>query len=162
MSLFQKSVEKKFLNELDIHRCKSIQDEIDESILLRTKVYAFLHAPSPKTKSRFSLVSNSKFSIEFIDEYEQRRQELTESIDSLMSSLLSQGFQSKKLDQKKILGIVYKYLNPARSKQIEQPTIFTPTDDITDAKIQYHENALASPRSQLAFGDLILDQNDFN
>lgn len=153
--------ENKFLNELDTHRCKSIQDEIDESILLRTKVYAFLHAPPPKTKSRFSLVSNSKFSIEFIDEYEQRRQELTESIDSLMNSLLSQGFLSKKLDQKKILGIVYKYLNPARSKLIEQPTVFTPTDDIVEANIQSFENVLVSPRSQLAFGDLVLDQNDF-
>jgi len=155
------STENKFLCELDKHRCNEIQDEINGNVLLRTKVYAFLHAPPAKSKKRFSLVSNTKFSTEFTDEFEQRRQELVESLDSLGSSLLSQGFQFKKLDQKKITGILYKYLNPKRAQRVEQPNIFTPSEEVNGKENISAEERPASPCSQLVFGDLVLDQNDF-
>lgn len=155
------SSDNKFLCDLDKDRCNSIQEEIEANYLLRSKVYAFLHSPSPKIQKKLSLKTVKKFSSEFGVEYSQRKQELVESVDSLMSSLMSHGFQSKKLDQKKILGILYKYLNPKRSQTIDQPSVFTPIDEIQDTEKENAENALMSPRSQLVFGDLILDQNDF-
>lgn len=155
------STDNKFLCELDKYRCKEIQDEIDDNILLRTKVYAFLRTPPPQSKKRFSLVSNTKFSIGFVGEFEQRRQELTESVDSLQNSLLSQGFQSKKLDQKKIISILYKYLNPKRMQSVEAPTVFTSIEEVEGKTEISNEERPASPRSQLTFGDLVLDQNDF-
>lgn len=155
------SSDNEFLCDLDKRRCGLIQNEIEENLLLRTKVYAILHSPTPKVQKRLSLKTVKKFSDEFGIEYDQRKQELAESVDSLMSSLQSQGFQSKKLDQRRVLGVLYKYLNPKRSRNITQPSVFTPSDDFNSTDTTSVEASTLSPRSQLIFGDLVLDQNDF-
>lgn len=155
------SSDNEFLCDLDKKRCCLIQNEIEENLLLRTKVYAILHSPAPKTQKRLSLKTIKKFSDEFGAEYDQRKQELSESVDSIMSSLQSQGFQSKKLDQTRVLGVLYKYLNPKRSRNITQPSVFTPSDDFNSTDTTSVEASTLSPRSQLIFGDLVLDQNDF-
>lgn len=155
------SSDNEFLSDLDKKRCGLIQNEIEENLLLRTKVYAVLHSLAPKVQKRLSLKTVKKFSDEFGTEYDQRKQELIESVDSLMSSLQAQGFQSKKLDQKMVLGILYKYLNPKRSQHIAQPNVFAPPNDLMNNYEVGTESSISSPRSQLVFGDLVLDQNDF-
>ncbi len=152
-----------FLIELDQLRQKRILKQIENNDLQRARIFLFLKTPAPKLKTGFSLKTVNKFSKEFAKDFSEKSQELTEAITSIRSSLNSIGFSSKDLSKEEMVLLIYRYLNPKRSKELSAPEIFSPEDPEISLETLKKEPELASPspRSQLVFGDLILDQDDF-
>lgn len=144
------STENVFINDLDRKRSDLIMDEIKSNQLIQPKIFAFLHLESSHKQNQFSIKAVKKFSNEFKNDFESRKQELLESVDSLISGLSGLGYLAHKLDQDKMISVLYKYFNPNRSQMLDQPKVYSPEDD--------GEN---SPREQIVFGDLVLDKNEF-
>lgn len=140
-----------FLKSIDQKRCGLIQEEIDNSELLKAKVYLYLQSQAVLKHNTFSLKTVQKFSSELNANYEDRKSELNETLDSVSQNLISAGFKTKDLSNEKIIEILYKYFNPKRASEISAPAVFSPVSEFSET----------SPRSQLVFGDLVLDQNDF-
>lgn len=145
------STSNEFLKKVDEKRTTEISNEIKNNQLIKPKVFAFIHYPFKKEASRFSLKAVKKFSREFAHDHDLQKQELDESVESLISGLSSIGFHSKKLDQKSMEQILYKYLNPNRAEHLTTPSFYTPMV----------EELGSSPREQMVFGDLILDKTEF-
>lgn len=145
------STKNDFLRSIDEKRCDLIQADIDSHELLKAKVYLYLHSPSSVKHNAFSLKSPEKFSSDFTKNFTEKNAELRDSLDSITQSLISAGFKVRDLSEYKMIQILYKYLNPKRESEITPPEVYSPTDDFSQM----------SPRSQLVFGDLVLDQSDF-
>lgn len=146
-----------FLSEMDGKRCDQLKIEMSEGDLLRNKIYLFLHSPTPVKQNAVSLKAVKKFSTDLSKDYEERKDELVESLQSLSGSLSSIGFKTRYLKNNEVVKILYKYFNPKRSLELSQPKIMRANDSELNSSIVGHQ----SPRSQITFGDLILDQNDF-
>lgn len=140
-----------FLKSIDQKRCGLIQEEIDSSELLKTKVYLYLQSQATAKHNTFSLKTVQKFSSELNANYDDRKSELYETLDSVSQNLISAGFKTKDLSNEKIIHILYKYFNPKRVCEISAPMVYSLDNEFSET----------SPRSQLVFGDLVLDQNDF-
>lgn len=145
------STNNSFLRSIDEKRCDLIQADIDSHELLKAKVYLYLHSPSSVKHNAFSLKSPEKFSSEFTKSFTEKNAELRDSLDSITQSLITAGFKVRDLSEYKMIQILYKYFNPKRESEIAPPEVYSPSDEFSQM----------SPRSQLVFGDLVLDQSDF-
>lgn len=155
--------ENEFLRELDAFRQARIRDQIARNDLQRTRIFLFLKTPAPVVKTGFSLKSVGRFSKDFEKNFSERLQELKESMDVLKASLTSQGFVSKAMSKEEMTYLIYRYLNPKRAKEFSVPKVYVPEDNNENLESlkKNPDLAVQSPRSQLVFGDLILDQDDF-
>lgn len=145
------STTNQFLKDIDGKRCDLIQAEIDNHELLKARVYLYLHSPQTTKHNTFSLKSPQKFSNEFTKNHAEKNAELRDALDSMSQSLIGAGFRVKDLSECKMIQILYKYFNPKRESEISAPAVYSPQDELSQM----------SPRSQLVFGDLVLDQSDF-
>ncbi|GIL16319.1 MAG: hypothetical protein BroJett040_00700 [Oligoflexia bacterium] len=152
--------ENPFLRSIDQLRCRSIEEDMAINQLLKSRIFIFLRTPPSARSDRFSLKSTHKFSTDFGEMYIGQKQELQDTMDSLKSILINQGFQVSSLGRHQLTRIIYKYLNPTRFSEVSQPQVRSPNED-NDEKLSQPELAVSSPRSQLVFGDLVLDRNDF-
>ncbi len=140
-----------FLKQTDSLRIDKLKQQIEDQEIFRPKIFLFFRVLNQaKTRGFFSL---KKFSSEFEKGYEDRIQTLVQTVESSRSVLSSVGFYSEILNKDSLIQLIYKYLNPRRSKDITPPKLKVVNEDL-DAEIE-------SPRSQLVFSDLILDQEDF-
>lgn len=140
-----------FLNSLDDDRIRILQEQTLSDSLFRPRLFLFLKTQPAKKPSSFSLKQLQKFSNEFELNFEDRLQSLGQALDGIQGSLSSLGFLICKLSTQETTQVIYSYLNPHRSATISQP-------DIT---IQKSNIEAVSPRSELVFGDLVLDKEDF-
>ncbi len=140
-----------FLKSLDDDRIRTLQDQTLSDNLFRPRLFLFLKTQSAKKPSSFSLKQLQKFSNEFEVNFEDRLQSLGQSLDGIEGSLSSLGFSTFRLSAQEITQVIYNYLNPNRSAIISQP----------DLAIQKSKIDAVSPRSQLVFGDLVLDKEEF-
>ncbi len=152
-----------FLLDLDEYRQKRILDQIEKNDLQRTRIFLFLKSPQLQVKVGLFFRAVKYFSKNFNENFSNRLQELKESADSIKASLSSMGFSTKTLSKEDMVFLIYRYLNPERSKNIPAPEIFSPKEEEYDLESvnKEPELSLPSPRSQLVFGDLILDKDDF-
>lgn len=138
-----------FLKFLDKSRREKIQSAVDSNQIFGPRLFLFLKTEAPIKQSQFN--STKKFATEFCQGYDDRLQSLDQAITSVQSSLSSMGFYAERLNKNALIDLLYSYLNPVRSKDISAPTIGVRTTQIGGD----------SPRTQLVFGDLILDHNEF-
>lgn len=138
-----------FLKFLDKSRREKIQSAVDNNQIFGPRLFLFLKTEAPIKQSQFQ--STKKFATEFCQGYDDRLQSLDQAITSVQSSLSSMGFYAERLNKNSLIDLLYSYFNPVRSKDISAPTIGVRTTQIGGD----------SPRAQLVFGDLILDQNEF-
>lgn len=138
-----------FLIDLDSVRQERIQRQIEANDLQRVRCFLFLKTPAPQVKTGFSLKTVHKFSKDFEKNFSERSQELMETLESIKSTLSMNGFNAADLGKEEITKIIYRYLNPKRSQELDPPNVYSP------------ESEEISPRSQFVFGDLILDHDDF-
>lgn len=143
--------ENEFLKSLDDQRIGEIQSQIDSEKVYRPRVFLFLKTEAPERPSSLSLKKTQKFAVTYGNDFATALQGLNQALESTRSLLASAGFSTKILEQEDMISLVYKFLNPKRSKEAEAPKIAHRTDSL--------ENQ--SPRSQIVFGDLVLDQEDF-
>jgi conjugal transfer ATP-binding protein TraC len=140
-----------FLSELDQKRSNLLMKQKDEGNLFRPRLFFFMKtSPAQKPKS-FSFAQTKKFAVEFEKGYEDQVQTLSQGLESAKGSLSSLGFLASDLTKNDFVEILYRHLNPKRSLIIEKP-------DIKNNDVGLNS---ASPREQLVFGDLVLDQEDF-
>ncbi len=140
-----------FLKNLDEARLLEIKTQIENEEVYRPRVFFFLKTEAPEKPSAFSLKKTQKFAITYGNDFETALQGLTQALENTRSILASAGFTTKLLSEEEIISLIYKHLNPKRSKELSAPQIADRPESL--------ENE--SPRSQLVFGDLILDQEDF-
>lgn len=143
------TTEDEFLKYLDKSRCDKIQNAISNDQIFGPRLFLFLKTEAPHKQSQFKNIR--KFASEFNQGYEERLQDLEQAILSVQSSLSSLGFLLDRLDKTVLIDLLYGYFNPVRTREIPSPKVTSQEDFLGND----------SPRSQLVFGDLILDQNDF-
>ncbi|MBL7545114.1 MAG: ATP-binding protein [Bdellovibrionaceae bacterium] len=140
-----------FLKQTDSIRVGKLKEQMENQEVFRPRIYLFFRVLNQvKSKGFFSL---KKFSSEFEKGYEDRLQTLIQTIESSKSTLSCVGFYSEVLSKDSLVQLIYKHLNPKRSQDITPPKLKLVNEDL-DVEIE-------SPRSQLVFSDLILDQSDF-
>lgn len=143
--------ENTFLRSLDEERLGGIQRQIGNEEVYRPRVFLFLKTEAPEKPSSMSLKKTQKFAVTYGNDFSTALQGLNQALENARSLLASSGFSTKVLNRDEMTSLVYKFLNPKRSKEVEAPAISARPDSL--------ENE--SPRSQLVFGDLVLDQEDF-
>lgn len=138
-----------FLNFLDQARRDKIKTSISNDEIFGPRLFLFLKSEGPKKQSHFQNLK--KFANEFSEDYQERLALLDQALEGVQTTLSSLGFSAERLDKNGLVKILYSYLNPVRAKEIEVPIIAKRSTQIDGD----------SPRSQLVFGDLILDQKEF-
>lgn len=145
------SSDNEFLSSLDQSRIEELKGQIEREEVFRPRVFLFLKTDGPEKPASLSLKKTQKFAVTFGNDYASALQELFQALESSRSVLGAAGFSSKVLKQDEVINLIYKHLNPKRSKEADPPSVVARPDSL--------ENE--SPRSQLVFGDLVLDQEDF-
>ena len=152
-----------FLKNLDQNNVFRMMTEVDENRLFRPRIFAYLKTPKLKS-GKFSVPNKfKKVTKSFHKDFDERLLELAENIFSLGSALVNLEFKLKKLSQAQLTENIYRYLNANRRQSVAPPALFSPKDIQVEPEILKLEPELAisSPRSQLVFGDLILDRSEF-
>lgn len=139
-----------FLRKIDEERVEELQRLTAAGEAFRPRLYFSIKGEAAERPKTFSLKQSKKFSEQFSQDYEDRLQSVTQALDGVMSQLSGLGFHSEMLNLESLQALTYGHLNPLRAQEASCPVI-------------KQSCALegASPREQLVFGDLILDQEDF-
>lgn len=140
-----------FLKRLDFDRLSKIKEEVRSEMVFRPRLYMFLKTEPPVKPSSLSLSKIEKFSSQFESGFDDLIETLSQSLESVDSTLSSLGFLAQRLCKEDLVSIVYSHVNPGRARDVVAPRINSRSESL--------ENE--SPRSQLALSDLILDQEDF-
>ncbi len=140
-----------FLKELDHKRSLQLLKQVDDGQLFRPKLFLFIKTNPAQKPNSLSISQTKKFASEFEKGYDDLVQTLSQALEGAKGSLSSLGFLASDLGKDDFINLLYRYLNPKRSLSIEAPTIKN-----NDVGIKP-----SSPREQLVFGDLVLDQEDF-
>lgn len=157
------NTENPFLKEMDQHRTDLISKEIEDQKLLQNKIYLYLKSPPVEVKKGLSFKTVKKFSTDFEKDYDTRVDELDQTLENLKANLDSVGLTAKNLSAAEMTQNIYSFLNPKRSQFVDCPVVFQPQGENLSDKTLLNEPGLAvpSPRSQLVFSDLVLDEEEF-
>lgn len=140
----------KFLRAIDENRVNTLRELTKSGAVFRPRLYFSLKGEAAEKPKSFSFRQAKKFSETFEQNYEDRLQSVNQALEGVRSQLSALGFQSESLNGHQIQDLIYRHLNPCRSHDLDAPVI-----------TQSCALEGASPREQLLFGDLILDQEDF-
>lgn len=140
-----------FLGDLDRERVEGLREQIQSESVYRPKVYFFLKSEGPEKPSSFSIKKTQKFAITYGNEFSTALQSLFQALENARTLLASSGFATKVLKKEEVIELIYKHLNPKRAREVQSPKVVERADSL--------ENE--SPRNQVVFGDLILEQEDF-
>ncbi len=146
------------------NRCKSLKEQVKKNHILKSDIYFIIYRRfqnvDKKKNSIFNLLKSSPKDFKEITKKEHLKivNEVNQLSNSLTAQLDSFGMNLKKLNDHEIIDIIYKFLNPSRSKNLKAPKInkeyqsqeFLPSE----LKIE-PELSLPSLREQLCFSDLI-------
>ncbi|MBN8542386.1 MAG: TraC family protein [Deltaproteobacteria bacterium] len=139
------------LESLDHERSSLVLDDVKRGELFRPRLMFFMKTEGSLRPGIFAISGTKKFSEKFESGFEDRLQSLAQALDGARSSIASLGFATETLSPSDLIEILYRYLNPRRSEDVSAPNVASRDTDID----------LTSPRSQIVFGDLILDREDF-
>lgn len=140
-----------FLRSLDEQRIAEIRKLMESGSVFRPRLHLFIKTAGVEKPSAFSFSKAKKFSDEFVVTHEDRLQTLCQALEGVTSALSSLGFHLRAMSREDMIRTVYKFLNPKRSQECSEPTVSPRPADLDGD----------SPRNQLVFGDLVLDQEDF-
>lgn len=149
-------------------RADALKAQMESGALSRSSLYLFLcqRFEGKKNASIFSSFFSSpkKFQAVRREEHEKAERELRQTADSCQAVLTSMGIGAEPLSESETWGLIYKFLNPSRSKDVSAPKFQTAHRDQEfqgeELKI-VPELALQSPREQLVFSDLIQGAESF-
>lgn len=145
------STDNEFLKNLDHKRSHILSKQVDDGALFRPRLFFFIKTNSSEKPNSFSLGQIKKFSNQFEKGYEDQLQTLSQALEGAKGALSSFGFLASDLTKDDFINLLYRYLSPKRSSSIGVPRILDGTVALEPT----------SPREQLVFGDLVLDQEDF-
>ncbi|MBL7670335.1 MAG: TraC family protein [Bdellovibrionaceae bacterium] len=145
------STEIEFLRQLDQKRSERLLDQVHSETIFRPRLFFFLRTSGAEKPKSFSFSQTKKFSAEFEKNYDDQLQTLGQALEGASGILSSLGFTVSRCDREDLIQLLYSYFNPKRSGEITKPKVSPRPVDLDDI----------SPRSQIIFGDLILDREDF-
>lgn len=145
------TTENTFLKRLDQKRAESLLEQVKDGTLFRPRLLFFLKTEGAERPGALSFSNTKKFSSEFEKGFEGRLQSLSQALETARATLSSMGFVTGDCSKEDLIEILYEHLNPRRADSVTPPHIAKRETDLDDI----------SPRAQLVFGDLILDQEDF-
>ena len=140
-----------FLQVLDQQRTDDLKAQIDQGFIFRPRLYLLLKTDGFKKPGGLSFSQTKKFSVELSKKYEDRIQTLSQAVESVQANLSALGFLCRQLLREDAIDLVYKFLNPRRKDSLSAPSI-SPRAVCLEGD---------SPRNQIIFSDLIIDQEDF-
>lgn len=140
-----------FLTELDDKRCANFMEQAASGELFSPKLFFFVKTAPTVKPSSFAFSKILKFSKEVEVGFEERMQVLSQTLESTRAALSSLGFTTFACSKKQFSEILYEHLNPNRSEVIMAP----------DLSRREQDNENTSLRSQIVFGDMILENEDF-
>ena len=131
--------------------------------LYKPELTVYVRTPMIGAKKTSPFKKKEEFSESANDAYTETLDVLFQNVDMLSSSFQSSGLETQTLTKEELIGGVYRFLNPKRSKSDPTPKILESTDPELDREVLDQEEWLSnySPREQLVFGDLILGMNQF-
>lgn len=143
-------------------RVETLSQAIDQRELYRPILTVFARVPTSRGSKGGFFKTEKEFSSTVEYDYEDQLSQLSEALDGLISSFRSLGSESRKLELNEMVGHVYAALNPSRSNLHPSPKLQDQISEV-DGKVLEESPWLGadSPRSQLAFGDLVLGYDSF-
>jgi type IV secretory pathway VirB4 component len=152
-------------------RVKQLNESLDQLELLKQDLYLFIYQrPENETESeKKGLLSKffepaKTFQQFSLDVFEKRLHNLLQHAEAILQGLTTIGIECAGVANDDLIRLIYKYLNPKRSRTNTAPKI---SQDHRGQEFSPEELALApelslpSPREQLLFSDLVLDYDCF-
>lgn len=144
-------------------RISAINDDIKAQNILKRSIYLFLYRRHLGEKSGSSLLksfflSPKQFQLVTKEQHESALKELLQVAEGLRTSLSSLGVCAEPLATRDVWNLIYRFLNPERSKTEPAPKTSHEyrEQEFVNAEIKKAPGlAVSSPREQLVFGDLI-------
>lgn len=152
-------------------RGEKLRASLENLELVKTDLYLFLYLRPAEAEdqskigffSRF-LQAPSHFQSMSKEVFEKRLHALEQARQALVQSLAVTGTECVDLNTEEIKAVIYRFLNPKRSRTLSAPQIHTAhrgqefsTEELKIAP----ELSLPSPREQLACSDLLVDYDSF-
>lgn len=146
-------------------RVEALRLKAKEGFLRKLDFYLFVYERSgnhlPKQSGFFA--KKKDFDLEVENHFQKMKRDLAQKIDSIENILLSLGITPQRLSKEDGRGLIYRFLNPNRSKNHPVPTensAYLSQEFSPDELKVMPELSFPSPREQLCFGDLKLSEND--
>lgn len=150
-----------FIETIAIHREKELNNDLESGRLYRPRLNIFLKAPLRTGKKLSGLKRKSLFDDAALEGYDEALELLSQNLDALKLSLSSLGLESQVLSHHDLITIVYKFLNPKRSRSEPAPELKSFSDSMQFDAVEESWQAEESSRGQVVFGDLILEFEQF-
>jgi conjugal transfer ATP-binding protein TraC len=158
---------KKDLDWIVDTRLSSLREKAANNDILRPDIYAFVYRRflSENKSSKLSFFSKPKeFQSVKREAHEKASVELHQTLEGIVQSLSALGAGATKLNEKEMIEIIYRFLNPGRANGMEAPKLtqehksqeFTREELIREPAL-----TLPSPREQLVFSDVISGYESF-
>lgn len=149
----------------DIERIRSakLRDQMAVGGLYRPHLRVYLKLRPTETKVPSLFAARSKFVSLSQEQYDACLSDLRESLESLTGAFESLGISCYALSRQEMMASIYQWLNPSRSRSEPHPSVECPSSPQLDSSVLAESPWLAasSPRSELVFGDLLLNLERF-
>jgi type-IV secretion system protein TraC len=153
----------RIVDAISKERVEALKNAQSSSELYRPKLAIFLQMPMLAHKKQRFVKRAEEFESVTESNYKASLDALNENFESLLSGLRSCGLDCSNLTDEDFKGQVYEFLNPRRKQDNPTPLVLTPKEsDLPPAVVE--ENpwlAAQSPREQLVFGDLLIQNTHF-
>lgn len=145
------------------YRERKLQEAVEKRELYKPELCLYLRTAMVEQKRAGFFKKKEIFSENAAKSYQDTLEVLSQNIDTLASSFLSIGLESRRLTRTEVLSNIYGFLNPKRSHEEPPPKVITFEDGDLEKEVIEEAEWLAaqSPREQLVFGDLILNFDQF-
>ena len=156
------------LNKISEDRLKMLKSEIKKENIFQKDIYLFIYKRpdeyNTKTSSILSFFKSPKhFQSITKKEHDKRLKGLQQLTSSLSNSLETLGVKSYKLRKNEMRDLIYTFFNPQRSKFLPSPKENKNHKNqvFTEKELEVMpELADMTPRNELLFSDLILQEKD--
>ena len=146
-------------------RVQALNEEMKQERLLKPNLYLFVYnrlgtdngGKKPSLLASFFRTPKTFHAVRK-DQFEKMRKDLNQTAEALKNSLGVIGIEVTPLSQDDIWTLVYRFLNPKRSKSTLKPKIATGhrEQEFSNEELKIvPELSIPSPREQLVFSDLI-------
>lgn len=144
-------------------RHQHLKDDQTNNVLYRPKLHVFVRTELKHKKKTGFLKKPEDFKELEESSYHESLEILDQNLIALQSSLTGNGFRCEKLERSDFISLLYRYLNPKRSKTDAAPNIKSVFERTLENETLSESPWLASssPREQISFGDLVLDFDNF-
>lgn len=152
-------------------RAKILKQSLESGDLVKSDLYLFVYlrpesGVEPKPPSLFKSFFQAPTQFQSItrEVFERRLHALEQTRSSLSQSLAITGVETRTLSEEETWQIVYRFLNPKRSKTLSAPKRSLAHRDqefLANELAVAPELSLPSPREQLSCSDLVVDADSF-